>query len=162
MGLVGISTPQLCETEDILKSELHNVIVVTNTDSVLKIYYSTADSVKLLERFLQNNNLEQSIINAVMTKFGKKPADTDHPSALSHKLPGVDIIAVNPVNGVKSTLHSTIINLNDEHKWSREDIAQWIENTFDIKDISFNVEEVPDENTKLSEFTRLVKIERIL
>lgn len=34
---------------------------------------------------------------------------------------------VNPVTGGESDLYDTIIHLNDEAKWSREQIADWID-----------------------------------
>jgi len=53
-------------------------------------------------------------------------------SSLSKLLPGVLELVKHPVTGQKTnTLQSTIINLNDQYKWTREQIADWIE-TLDI------------------------------
>lgn len=49
----------------------------------------------------------------------------------SNSLPGVNEVVRHPVTGNRRTLARTIINLNDEHRWTREQIADWIE-TLDI------------------------------
>ncbi len=51
------------------------------------------------------------------------------------ELPGVREVVKNPVTGAEATLESVIINLNDYHKWTREQIADWLE-TLDI-DLQF-------------------------
>jgi hypothetical protein len=56
----------------------------------------------------------------------------------SRELPGVNEQVKHPVTGDYTTLARTIINLNDKHKWTREEIADWIE-TLDV-DTTFPVE----------------------
>jgi hypothetical protein len=51
------------------------------------------------------------------------------------KLPGVNEEAKHPVTGRQAPLWNVIVDLNDRHGWSREQIADWVE-TLDI-DISF-------------------------
>jgi hypothetical protein len=53
------------------------------------------------------------------------------------ELPGVDELVKHPISKREMPLGSAIINLNDQHKWTREKIADWIE-TLDI-DITFKV-----------------------
>jgi asparagine synthetase A len=48
-------------------------------------------------------------------------------SFLAHKLPGVDKKVTHPVNKTEHRLFDIIISLNDDHKWTREQIADWIE-----------------------------------
>lgn len=52
-------------------------------------------------------------------------------SSLSKQLPGVKEYVKHPVTGTIGTLWYTIQNLNDNYKWTRNRIADWIE-TLDI------------------------------
>lgn len=53
------------------------------------------------------------------------------PSLLSHFLPGIHKKVKNPVSGKEDEdLFEVIISLNDDHSWTRKQIAEWIE-TFD-------------------------------
>ncbi|XAO35294.1 hypothetical protein SEA_FRANCOB_105 [Streptomyces phage Francob] len=60
------------------------------------------------------------------------------------ELPGVKERVKNPVTGSESTLERVIINLNDQHKWTREQIADWLE-TLDI-DITFKTKETNEQD----------------
>ncbi|URQ04714.1 hypothetical protein SEA_EMMA1919_108 [Streptomyces phage Emma1919] len=53
-------------------------------------------------------------------------------------LPGVREKVKHPVTGSENTLERVIISLNDQHKWTREEIADWLD-TLDI-DLTFKVE----------------------
>lgn len=53
------------------------------------------------------------------------------------KLPGLKENVRNPVNGTMDTLERVIIRLNDSERWSREQIADWLE-TLDVN-INFKV-----------------------
>lgn len=59
-----------------------------------------------------------------------------------NQLPGLKEKVKNPVTGNESTLERVIINLNDQHQWTREKIADWLD-TLDI-DLTFKIE-VEDE-----------------
>lgn len=59
-------------------------------------------------------------------------------SVWSKELPGVNELVKNPMTDALSTLREVIINLNDRHKWTREQVADWIE-TLDI-DTRFKVD----------------------
>jgi hypothetical protein len=59
-------------------------------------------------------------------------------SAWSKELPGVNDLVKNPMTDEVLALREVIINLNDRHKWTREQIADWIE-TLDI-DTRFKVD----------------------
>lgn len=65
-----------------------------------------------------------------------------HPSMLSHKLPGmlekVDCPACNKQVYSTTDLRNQIIHLNDTHKWTRNQVADWLE-TLDI-DLAFKVD----------------------
>jgi hypothetical protein len=57
-------------------------------------------------------------------------ASSDTSSELAGKsnyLPGVNEVVRHPVTGSRRTLARTIINLNDEYRWTREQIADWVE-----------------------------------
>lgn len=54
------------------------------------------------------------------------------------QLPALQEMVKNPVSGKTSTLKDVIISLNDNARWTREKIADWLE-TLDI-DISFKVD----------------------
>ncbi len=69
----------------------------------------------------------------------KPPSD---PERLSQRLPGVNEVGTNPVTGKKGVLWNVIQHLNDRDKWTREQIADWVE-TLDI-DIRFKTDETTD------------------
>lgn len=48
-------------------------------------------------------------------------------SQASQELPEIMRPVVNPVTGYLASLWNTVITLNDEQKWTREQIADWIE-----------------------------------
>lgn len=83
----------------------------------------------------KNVNFSGPIASGEQSGYGGKDKRVD-------VLPGVKEIVKNPVTGTKATLERVIINLNDQQKWTREQIADWLE-TLDI-DISFKVK-VEDE-----------------
>lgn len=48
-------------------------------------------------------------------------------ATLSERYPFLDDLAVNPATRLKSDVMSVIYRLNDVHKWSREQIADWVQ-----------------------------------
>lgn len=48
-------------------------------------------------------------------------------SQMSYKLPGANNVVEHPINKQKYYLRSAIMSLNDEYKWTRERIADWLE-----------------------------------
>lgn len=52
-------------------------------------------------------------------------------SILAAKLPGVHKMVINPVTLEERDLFNTIINLNDTQGWSREKIADWLDEISD-------------------------------
>lgn len=76
-----------------------------------------------------NNSFDPPNMSSVF-EFDTVAFDT---AALSERLPGVDRIVkfpckcVSPKHRFEDTLFRVIIHLNDEVKWSREAIADWIE-----------------------------------
>ncbi len=54
------------------------------------------------------------------------------------KLPGLDELVVHPVLKTEHQLKKVIVNLNDIQRWTREQIADWLE-TLDV-DLRFQVE----------------------
>lgn len=73
----------------------------------------------------------------------KKYIEGSGPMAEVRLLPGLDEKVKHPVDGGMGTLRITIIHLNDTHKWTREQIADWLE-TLDV-DIRFKPKEVTNE-----------------
>lgn len=76
-------------------------------------------------------------------KFPEFPKTSQQFSQMSYDLPGVNEYSYHPVSSRKMKLRDIIISLNDNHKWTREQIADWLE-TLDI-DITFRKDE--DEST---------------
>lgn len=91
---------------------------------------------------------------------GPIKADPNDPSVLSQKLPGVNQVVKHPrisESGCdcyydsydegaglgKYTIRNLVMHLNDEHRWTREQIADWLE-TLDV-DLSFKIKENEDE-----------------
>ena len=141
------------------------VVVGTTDKKVMKLYFSASDPQDLLKQFLLDNKVEEHIISKMIINAGYTKVsntDSDEPYVLADFLPGVDLKAKHPVTEVQLPLKHIIIDLNDHHKWTREAIADWIENTFDTSDISFKIPEVNDEGKALATTTKLVTIERLL
>lgn len=59
------------------------------------------------------------------------PPPAFNPSNEALKIKGINEVVTHPVNGSMNSLYHTIISLNDSHKWSRENIADWLD-TLDI------------------------------
>ena len=70
--------------------------------------------------------------------FFKPSSNVPSFSFMSYSLPGVDEKVKHPVDGLEWTLRDAIMNLNDLHRWTREEIADWIE-TLDV-DTTFRTE----------------------
>jgi hypothetical protein len=68
---------------------------------------------------------------------------TTNVEELSKQLPGVEQIAVHPVAKNVNSIRNIIINLNDVHKWTREQIADWLD-SLDV-DLTFKVKEGSNE-----------------
>jgi hypothetical protein len=164
MGLIEVTDSFLLEY-DLLTNKFPHVIAVYTEDEIIKLYYSNSDSKKELENIMDKEGVSPYIKNAIVNAIGFKLTsykDTS-PAGLSATLPGVNLIVKHPVTGFESRLRDIIIDLNDFHTWSREAIADWIENVADTKDIAFPTPpEVNDEIGKLSKTTKVVKIKRIL
>lgn len=58
-----------------------------------------------------------------------KPSSGVHDTILqlTKLFKGVDKVVENPETGIKNKLYTVVMDLNDHQKWSREDIADWIE-----------------------------------
>ena len=62
-------------------------------------------------------------------------------------LPQMETIVVNPVNGLKGTLLDTVASLNDNERWTREEIADWIDSLEETGlDMSFEKGEVNEQD----------------
>jgi hypothetical protein len=139
-------------------------LTFTTEEKVTRIYVSNKDISKqsVLQKFFVTNNIESEMIADIFRVLRTNNFSESDPSTLAKSLPGVNLPAKHPVTRGQWKMWEIVINLNDQYKWTREAIADWIENTFDIKDIAFDYKVVKDENPGLSEFTRVVTIERIL
>jgi hypothetical protein len=166
MTILGLSNPQMISatSESGLILDFRFVVVATTDDESIKLYYSSTDDPESLKSLMLQNDVPELIALTVLntTGFHLKNLNGDDPSVLYKQLPGMYIEAIHPVTKAESKLWTVVISLNDEYKWTRESIAEWIENTFDINDIAFKPGEVECEKGKLSESTKLVKIKRIL
>lgn len=69
----------------------------------------------------------------------------DHESRL-YKV--TQLNSVNPATGDPSTIGGAIIRLNDEHRWSRERIADWVA-TVEPAEMAEDEEEVPEADAVL-------------
>ncbi len=65
--------------------------------------------------------------------YGGPGAELSYNKRLSevNKLPGLREVVKHPVDGRMLELETAIINLNDSHQWTREQIADWLE-TLDV------------------------------
>jgi len=175
MGLMFVSMPQYTGTEAVKESTdgdfsySYGLMCITamNDNQHLRLFYVVTDPKEKIKELLNRQSVDVELAARILSLISN--VDGDEPSTLAAKLPGVQLDARHPVDGELSKLFNIIIDLNDREQddkgrpWTREEIADWIESTFDINDISFTAPEVIQSETKgLSELTRLVKIERIL
>lgn len=58
-------------------------------------------------------------------------SDSDILSSKSYELPGIRDRAVHPITGFTHPLRNIIMNLNDSYKWTREQIADWLDEISD-------------------------------
>lgn len=162
MGLVSISEIQEI-TDDIFADRY--VVVAHTDDLTVKLFFSKKDSGDALKDLLTENNVTEFTARALVQHAGLKVTKeyTDDPGSLATMLPGVQNLQVkHPISGEMGLLFNVIVSLNDTHHWKREAIADWIENTVETKDITFKTPEVMNEAVSLSEFTKVVTIQRIL
>jgi predicted nucleic-acid-binding protein len=162
MGLIDITDPVQLDSDLLLESR--RVIIAYTDLEMVKLYFTTEDSKQALEDLMDKEGVNVVIKKAILKSIGfKEHSSSTHHADLSQQLPGVNLIVKHPVTGENGKLWSTVIDLNDMYKWKREDIADWIENVADIKDIAFPVPQgVNNEAGKLSKFAKVVKIKRIL
>lgn len=48
-------------------------------------------------------------------------------SELALDIPGLNKVVKHPVTGNSTSIYNIIINLNDHHEWTREQIADWLD-----------------------------------
>lgn len=61
-------------------------------------------------------------------------------ATLADQIPGVHTMATHPVTMKKMDIYSIIIDLNDNHGWSREQIADWLDTLDDQPKFNGKVE----------------------
>lgn len=85
-------------------------------------------------------------------------------SNLARQLPGMDQKEIHPVTKSNDILFFIIQDLNDNHKWTREEIADWIETLDNVPVFPVPSDKKEESNGKgsLVKITGLVKIKRIL
>ena len=54
------------------------------------------------------------------------------PSRLAGSLPWVGMKVIHPVTKIEKDLMQVVIDLNDQHEWTREAIADWVETLPDV------------------------------
>lgn len=139
------------------------VVVVTDKRSI-KLIYSRNDPSKRLDELLEQSGISNGVKKGILASIGFTTTSVKSaPFTQAAELPGIKLQVKHPVTGKSSTLYNTIIDLNDRHQWTRESIADWIENVCDIKDIAFNIPEGQQNETgTLSSLTKVVEIKRVL
>jgi len=84
-----------------------------------------------MRRILTKENKED-FYTLIKTLYKVDEFDLDHlwkinADYLAHEIPGVNGECIHPVNFAKNNIFNTVIDLNDSHKWTREQIADWLE-----------------------------------
>jgi hypothetical protein len=158
--MLAISDPLLIK-DGILKDMF--IVSICTDERVLRITYNKHDSSKNLENLLAQFNVHDKMRLVILKSMGFKVSLNDDPASLAGNLPGINLEVKHPVTGKSGKLYNVIISLNDSFKWSRESIADWIENTCETSDISFKIPEgKQDETDTLSSLTKVVEIKRVL
>lgn len=177
MGLTFVSTPKYAGIELQQKtidgsefSMSYGVLCITgiNDNQSVRLFYIANDPKEKLEELLNEQAVDPDLTSRILSLISNSGGEENEPSVLASKLPGVQLETTHPVRGTLGKLFNIIIDLNDhvqtdkDRAWTREEIADWIESSFEINDISFTPPEVKSETKGLSELTRVVKIQRIL
>lgn len=127
--------------------------------SVKVVYHATDDVALIAEMLSEKIDIPVEDLKRFLPNYG---VDNNSPAALADKLPGVYLKTKHPVTEVETSVRDIIISLNDIHGWKPNQVADWLESTFDTDDIAFGDEVIQVEKGVLSEVARVVKIERIL
>lgn len=165
MGLISISNPQYISKADSVLIDGFVIVAHTDTESI-SLYYSGTDSSECLLELLTQNDVSDFVAKGILKATGMHMVaeyNGNSPSSLAENLPGIHKPIKHPITGTTSDLYNVIMNLNDVHKWKREDIADWIENVCDTKDITFQIPEgVKNEKGVLSADSKVVIIKSVL
>lgn len=113
-------------------------------------YFPEAERDKLARRWSQ----------VFVRKMFYDEARADSLSGLANELPGVKQRVKHPISGAYDTLMQVVISLNDTAKWTREQIADWIETLDDVPVFTVKVEEKV-EYSVVGKITHVVTIKRV-
>lgn len=121
-------------TDFIAKStEWVHAIISDKIDIKFKVNVKNTETSEFSAFLTKNlgNVVSRDITDKIMENFvcTKEVLETksDQPSFIANMLPGVNNIVEHPVSGKEQRLFDIIINLNDNHNWSREKVADWID-----------------------------------
>ena len=108
------------------------VIIVTNEQYVVIELEAALWTSKQVIKWADNNlNTELKSLLLTFLTLNQILVSEDSVSILASTLPDMSRTVRHPVIGTQSTLMTTIINLNDFHQWTREQIADWLESLDD-------------------------------
>lgn len=68
-----------------------------------------------------------AVFKSALSRVALKNEKKETPGSLATQLPGIFNMVKHPVSGDSYTIYHAIMSLNDTHKWSRDQIADWIE-----------------------------------
>lgn len=119
--------------ETVLHCQMHKLN--TTGEWVVIIWNRNGESDDLLRGVVNRKNyknFEQSVKlfwadNEKAKAFTLKRFFRINPQSLASQIPGVHEKAVHPVTKAEREIFQIIMNLNDIHKWEREQIADWLE-----------------------------------
>ena len=121
---------------------------------------TTADQ---LEEALIVHLLDESPIGRLIGIVKHCIGDRDDPAVLANDLPGVHLKAKHPVTNREERVKAIIISLNDVHKWSPNQVADWLENTLPLEEMTFETPaEVNNGENTLQEIAVVAKAQRVL
>lgn len=145
--LTAESLAQAYNTKDLLNQILEDLLsfLMVPTNAPIKLnqaYMDSGLSSKIKEWSMQFDTVSYN----TQAITGSPPKETT--SQLSKQLPGVDAIVTCPACTVQDSppwekkLWYVIQHLNDQHRWSRESIADWLDALPEEIDITFKTKEL--------------------
>lgn len=104
-----------------------------------------------------NETVNKLILDALKALKLHQDSYSDDPSTLADQIPGIHQKVKHPVTGNTRELFSVIMSLNDQQRWTRDKIADWLETLSDCP-----VFEVIQDEAELYTVTKVDEIKRVL
>jgi len=139
-------------------------IMLTDDDRIIEVICNRKNSQEKTIAWVKANmhplDTEIFIMAVKNNNYSSTPKTNAY--SLAQLLPGVNMLVSHPVDKVTSSLQEVIISLNDSFRWTREQIADWIETLDEVPKFEISQSTGLENEEAFFETPRLVTIKRIL